>query len=229
MRWSRVIPLQSQVRSLALRLTSLTMSIKVLKSKSRHLYLQKKQVRHSMLMVMTREVPMWYLLRLVYITMPRNRYRGHLKKHRVSHRQQTLNPNQSWILLWVHYRKLDQRCKDKIWYNFQELKVPRPSKLSSGNHLSNQLFYNNQAARSLLRSFKCPKLLRPLFNSITSSIIKALHQEASTKVQEGQVRALQFLLAQIVLLKMQWSIQTTCSKQQQVSFLKQLRRVLFPW
>lgn len=193
MRWSRVIPLLSLERSLALRLTSQTMSIKVLKSKSRHLYHQRKRARLSMLMVTTREAVMWYLLPLAYITMRLNRYRGPLKRLKVSHRQQILSPNQSWILLWVRYRKPDQRCKDKIWYNFQELKVPRPSKLSSGNHLSNQLFYNNQAVRSQLRSFKCPKLLRPLFNSITSSIIKALHQEVSTKVQERQVRVLQYL------------------------------------
>jgi hypothetical protein len=216
---SRVIPLQYLGRSLAQRLVCQTMSIKVLKLKSRLLFLQRKRVRLSMLMVMIKEVVMWYLLPQVYITMLRNPYRGHLKKLRVLHRQLILK--QSWIHLWAHYRKPDQRCKDKIWYNFQEWKLRNPSKLSMQNHLSNQLFYNNQAAKFQLRSFKCRKWLRPLYNSITSSIIKVHLLEVNTRALERQVRAPQFLLAQIVLLKMQWSIQTTCSKTQAPSILKQ--------
>jgi hypothetical protein len=169
------------------------MSIKVLKSKSRHLSHQRKQVRLSMLMAMTKEAAMWYPLLQVYTTMLLNLCRGHLKKLRVSHRQPTLKPNRSWTLLWVPFKKPDQRCKDKIWYNFQELKLRLPSKLWMGNHLSNQLFYNNQAAKSQLRSFKCLRLLQPLFNSITNCIIKGLHQVFSTRVQERQVRAHRFL------------------------------------
>jgi hypothetical protein len=224
---SRVRVLQYLGRSLAPRLVSQIMSIKVLKLKSRHLFLQRKRVRLSMLMAMIKEVVMWYLLPQVYIIMLLNLFRGHLKKLRVLHRQLILK--QSWIHLWVHYRKPDQRCKDKIWYNFQEWKLRSPSKLSILNRLSNQLFYNNQAAKFQLRSFKCRKWLRPLYNSITSSIIKVHHLEVNTRALERQVRAPQFLLAQIVLLKMQWSIQTTCSKPQLASILKQLRRVWFRW